>query len=122
MGGLVTMEMMRDEARRDRLKVRKCVTIASPHAGVVWRGPILGVGATSLRRGSKLLEAHASHKIGVPCLSIFSTHDNIVFPKETSMLAARGGRDLEVEGVAHLAMLFSPRVADEVASFLSNGV
>ena len=119
MGGLVAMEMMRDEARKDRLKVRKCVTIASPHAGVVWRGPIIGVGAASLRRGSKLLEAHAAHKIAVPCLSIFSTHDNIVFPKETSMLAARGGVDLEVEGVAHLAMLFSSRVADEVASFLS---
>lgn len=119
MGGLVAMEMMRDEARKDRLKVRKCVTIASPHAGVTWRGPIFGIGAANLRRGSKLLELHAAYKVAVPCLSIFSSHDNIVHPKETSMLSGRGGRDVEVPGVAHLALLFSPRVADEVASFLA---
>ena len=32
MGGLVAMEMMRDEAKQKDLKVRRCVTIASPHA------------------------------------------------------------------------------------------
>src|SRR5688572_14225299 len=119
MGGLVAMEMMRDEAKREKLKVRKCVTIATPHAGVAWRGPILGIGATSLRRGSKLLEAHAGHTLTVPTLSVYSTHDNIVHPKETASLVKRGGRDLEVEGLAHLAILFSPKVAEHVASFLA---
>jgi pimeloyl-ACP methyl ester carboxylesterase len=119
MGGLVAMEMMRDEARRDTLKVRRCVTIATPHAGVVWRGPLLGIGATSLRAGSKLLELHAGATVAVPTLSVFSSHDNIVFPKETSRLGKRGGRDLEIEHVGHLSILFSPRVADAVASFLA---
>jgi len=119
MGGLVAMEMMRDEARRDRLKVRRCVTIATPHAGVAWKGPIFGVGATSMRKGSKLLEAHAGHKLTVPTLSVYSTHDNIVHPKQSSSLALRGGRDVEVEGLAHLAILFAPKVADHVAEFLT---
>ncbi len=119
MGGLVAMEMMRDEARREKLKVRRCVTIATPHAGVMWRGPLLGVGATSLRRGSKLLEAQAGAKLAVPCLSIYSSHDNVVHPKESSSLALRGGRDVEVDGLAHLAILFDPKVADHVASFLA---
>lgn len=122
MGGLVAMEMMSEEAKAappGALRVRRCVTIASPHAGVMWRGPLLGIGATSLRRGSKLLTAHAQLKASVPTLSIFSTNDNIVFPKATSSLALRGGRDLEVEGEAHLAILFSPRVSEHVASFLS---
>lgn len=118
MGGLVAIEMMRDEVRRESLKVRRCVTIASPHAGVMWQGPLLGFGATSLRRGSKLLEAHASHKLTVPCLSVYSTHDNVVHPKESSSLALRGGRDVEVDGPAHLAILFSPKVAEHVAEFL----
>ncbi len=118
MGGLVAMEMMRDEARKETLKVRRCVTIATPHAGVMWRGPLLGFGATSLRRGSKLLEAHAGAKLAVPCLSVYSTHDNIVHPKESASLALRGGRDVEVEGLAHLAILFSPKVAEHVAAFL----
>jgi pimeloyl-ACP methyl ester carboxylesterase len=119
MGGLVAMEMMRDEAQREKLKVRRCVTIATPHAGIVWRGPLVGFGATSLRRGSKLLAAHAGAKLAVPCLSVYSTHDNIVHPKESSSLSVRGGRDVEVDGLAHLAILFSPKVAEHVAAFLA---
>lgn len=123
MGGLVAIEMMRNEAQPGaegfgRVKVRRCVTIATPHAGVAWRGPIFGFGATSLRRGSKLLEAHAGFMLKVPTLSVFSSHDNIVHPKETAQLVSRGGRDFEVEGLGHLSILFSEAVAAEVASFL----
>jgi len=119
MGGLVAMEMLRNEARKDTLKVRRIVTIATPHAGVVWKGPMIGVGASNLRRGSKLLEAHATYSIAVPCLSIYSTHDNVVHPKETSSLVKRGGKDYEVEGATHLAILFNPIVAREAAAFLA---
>jgi pimeloyl-ACP methyl ester carboxylesterase len=118
MGGLIAMEMMRLSAASGAAPVRRCVTIATPHAGVAWRGPILGVGGASLRRGSKLLAAQAEQKLAVPCLSIFSTHDNVVHPKDTSRLMTRGGRDLEVPEVAHLSILFSPRVAEAVAAFL----
>jgi len=119
MGGLVAVEMMRTPDRASRARVRRCVTIATPHGGVVWQGPMLGAGAGMMRRGSKLLAEHAAFRAAVPFLSIFSTHDNIVHPKETSQLALRGGKDIEVEGVAHLAILFSPRVADHVSEFLS---
>lgn len=108
----------RENARRE-MNVRRCVTIATPHGGVAWRGPILGVGATSLRRGSQLLSAHAGYSVEVPTLSVFSSHDNIVHPKETAQLAGRGGKDVEVDGVAHLSILFSPAVAEHVALFLS---
>ena len=114
MGGLIAMEMMRGDVDC----VRRCVTIASPHGGVVWRGPIIGFEGGSMRRGSKLLEAHATAKLAVPTLSVYSTHDNVVHPKETSSLVARGGRDVEVEGLAHLAILFSDDVASHVADFL----
>jgi pimeloyl-ACP methyl ester carboxylesterase len=119
MGGLVAMEMMRVTAKKEDLKVRRCVTIATPHAGIAWRGPILGFEATSLRRGSKLLEAHSGYAVAVPTLSVFSSHDNIVHPKETASLAKRGGQDFEVPNMAHFSILFSPVVADQVAAFLS---
>ena len=130
MGGLVAMEMMMRSAKKEApadapagastaLKVRRCVTIATPHAGVAWRGPMIGFGATNLRRGSKLLEAQAGYTVAVPTLSIFSSHDNIVHPKETSSLAKRGGEDFEVPGMAHFSILFSPVVADQVAAFLA---
>lgn len=118
MGGLVAMEMMRDEARANDLRVRRIVTIATPHAGVTWRGPLIGFGASSLRRGSKLLEAHAGYRVPVPCLSLYSTHDNVVHPPHSSSLALRGGRDVAVGEEAHLAILFSPKVAELASSFL----
>lgn len=124
MGGLVAMEMIHRrsiEAHGDasKLPVRRCVTIATPHAGVNWRGPILGSGGASLRRGSKLLTQHADYKLSVPVLSIYSSHDNIVFPALTSQLAVRGGRDVEVPEVAHLSILFSSQVADATVRFLA---
>ena len=119
MGGLVAMEMMRDEAKRKESKIRRCVTIAAPHGGVMWEGPMIGMSGSSLRRGSKLLGLHAGLTVGVPVLSVFSSHDNLVFPKESSMLAARGGTDIEVSGLGHMAILFSPDVADHVAKFLA---
>lgn len=123
MGGLVALEMMRQRSQAtpsapSALRVRRCVTIASPHAGVMWKGPIFGAGGRSLRRGSSFFEVHASVNVCVPCLSVYSTHDNVVHPKETSSLAKRGGQDVEVEGLAHLAILFSPAVAEHVARFL----
>lgn len=122
MGGLVAMEMLHGEAAENQLHVRKCITIATPHAGVAWRGPMIGLGASMLRSGSKLLTAQAGYKLAIPTLSLYSTHDNIVFPMTTSQLATRGGRDEAVEGLGHLSILFSPVVAERVASFLAEPV
>jgi hypothetical protein len=80
-------------------------------------GPLLGVDAESLRRGSKLLTTHAGHELAVPALSIFSTHDSIVYPMDTARLSGRGGNDVEVDGVGHLAILFSPDVDNHVADY-----
>ena len=57
--------------------------------------------------------------MAVPTLSVFSAHDNIVHPKETSSLAKRGGEDFEIANMAHFSILFSPVVADQIAAFLS---
>jgi predicted alpha/beta hydrolase family esterase len=115
MGGLVAVECMRAVPKR----VRRLVTIASPHSGVLWRGPILGIGGAQLRRGSALITKHAARVFGVHVLSIASKHDNIVFPAEQSAISQRGGRDIVVEGPGHLTILFDPRVASEITSFLS---
>jgi hypothetical protein len=61
----------------------------------------------------------ATSSIAVTCISVSSTHDNVVQPKETSSVVKRGGKDFEVEGASHLAILFNPVVAREVATFLA---
>jgi triacylglycerol esterase/lipase EstA (alpha/beta hydrolase family) len=121
MGGVVAIEALRRqqaESRSRSARIRRCVTIASPHGGITWNGPLLDAGSASIRAGSAMIREHSTYRVGVPFLSIYSTHDNVVYPKATSVLTARGGRDLEIAEVAHLSLLFSPAVADHVATFL----
>jgi pimeloyl-ACP methyl ester carboxylesterase len=115
LGGLVAMEYL---ATAGKGHVRRLVTIASPHAGVPWRGPILGAAGSAMRAGSPFLVERADQPIAVPCLNLYSSHDNIVHPPRTSELAHRGGRDRAIEHVGHLTILFDRQVVDAVVDFL----
>lgn len=114
LGGLVAMDLA---ARRPEL-VGRIVTIGSPHAGVLFRGPIFGASGIDLKAGSELLKEQATLEAGVPVLSIYSSHDNVVHPKTTSFLTSRGGEDIEVPHLGHFGLLFSRRVADPAIAFL----
>ncbi|HTJ81972.1 MAG TPA: alpha/beta fold hydrolase [Polyangiaceae bacterium] len=116
MGGLVAIEAMRSHG----LVVRRCVTIATPHAGVLWRGPILGGSGIDLRAGSELVTSHADYRAGAKLLSLASTHDNVVHPDARTALAGRGGEDVIVGAMGHLAILFARSTADAVVAFLAD--
>ena len=113
MGGLVALEMLGQGGSR----IRRLVTIGSPHAGISWPPLIPGASAEHLRAGA--LHLREQRALDLPSLSIFSTHDNIVHPAATSSLEVVGGRDLEVRDLGHVALLFDAGVADEVAAFLA---
>jgi pimeloyl-ACP methyl ester carboxylesterase len=115
LGGLVVMEYLFGEGAG---RVRRVVTVASPHAGVAWRGPIVGSCGAQIRKGCAFLIERASRTVPVPCLSIYSTHDNIVHPPATSMLATRGAHDRQIPHVGHLSILFAREVARAIVDFL----
>jgi len=117
MGGLVARQCI----RLDPARVRKCVTVASPHSGVHWwAGPIIGPGGRQLIAGTRFLQELAALPLAVPMLSIYSRHDNVACPGESiSSLERWGGDDLAVDHLGHLSILFDARVADAVAGFLS---
>jgi pimeloyl-ACP methyl ester carboxylesterase len=115
LGGLVALEYLHDEGPAH---VRRLVTIASPHAGVAWRGPVVGASGEQMRRGSPFLTERATREVRVPCLSVYSEHDNLVHPPASAMLGRRGGRDHAVPHVGHLAILFDPRVVRAVVDYL----
>jgi len=115
MGGLVAVEAMRSHA----LPVRRCVTVASPHAGVLWRGPILGRSGIDLRSGSTLVKSHGEYRAAAKVLSLASTHDNVVHPNTSSQLKARGGEDVIVGEMGHLSILFARSTVDAVVGFLA---
>lgn len=115
LGGLVCVEYAHTPAGQTR--VAHCITVGTPHAGVKWRGPLLGRVARELKEG----DFHAARRdraVVSPTLSVYSTHDNVVHPPTTSALASRGGRDVAVDGLGHLSLLYSPEVARIVIEFL----
>jgi triacylglycerol lipase len=115
-GGPIALEYLHDGGAEH---ARRLVTVASPHAGIVWRGPLIGASGAQLRRGSAFLVERATRAVPVPSLSIYSTHDNVVHPPTTSTLVQRGGQDHTVEHLSHLAILFDARVTARITDFLS---
>jgi pimeloyl-ACP methyl ester carboxylesterase len=112
MGGLVAVHYLAYEGGVDR--VRRCATIATPHKGVQYRGPILGAAGGALRAGHGIAQLP-----GVRWLSIYSTHDNVVHPASSSHLDDSVAENVSVGGVGHLAILFQGRTADVIARFLA---
>lgn len=115
LGGLVAAEYLHDAGAAH---VRRLVTLASPHGGVAWQGPILGAVGSQMRAGGRFFTERATRALPVPTLSVYSSHDNVVHPPATSALTTRGGRDRIVPHVGHLAILFDPEVARAVVEFL----
>ena len=116
MGGLVAAEHL---MQTDGANVRRCVTIATPHAGVTWRGPILGACRNQLRQGCDYLREHFDRAFPVPLLNIVSEHDTLFFPPDSAAVRRRGGHDIVLEDHGHLSLLFADDVIDIVHGFLA---
>ncbi|MFN0144488.1 MAG: alpha/beta fold hydrolase [Mycobacterium sp.] len=116
LGGLIALEYAHSTAGAGR--VAECITVGTPHAGVKWRGPILGRAGRDLREGAAFARERQSRQVPAPTLSVYSTHDNVVHPPSTSELASRGGRDVAVGGHGHLSLLYSREVANAVIGFI----
>lgn len=110
MGGLGCRAYL---ARHGSAHVERVITIASPHHGTALASFGLGENARQMRRHSEFLRAlaHAEggRAPGVPFLSIYSTHDNLVAPHETSVLP--WARNAALGGTGHVDVLGSPALA-----------
>lgn len=113
MGGLAARDYLR---RHGSSRIARLVTIASPHHGSVVARLGLGEHARQMERGSGFLtalaEAERSSPPQVAATSIYSAHDNLVVPQETSRLG--WARNVAVAGVGHVDILRSPGVLSVV--------
>jgi triacylglycerol lipase len=113
-GGLLALDII--DAHPEL--IRRAAFIALPAHGVQWRGPILGTSGEQLRSDSHYYANRRADTRGVPALSIYSAHDNVVYPVETSILEGPNVVNEEVQGLGHLAILFDNHVANTVCDFL----
>lgn len=104
MGGLGARAYL---ARRGSARVARLVTIASPHQGTVLARLGEGANARQMQRGSTFLRELAKREAAspppIPALSIYTPHDNLVMPQDSSRLP--WARALAIPGVGHLGIL-----------------
>ena len=109
MGGLVARRYLQDHGEA---RIARLVTIASPHHGTVLSRIGIGQHARQMERGSaflaELARAEASRPPGVPTTSIYSVHDNLVSPQDTSRLD--WARNVAVSGLGHVSIIAAEAV------------
>jgi triacylglycerol esterase/lipase EstA (alpha/beta hydrolase family) len=116
MGGLAARAWMR---RYGSARVARVITLGTPHHGTMLArfGP--GANAVQMRRdGPWLRDLAASERPDVRAriVSIYTHHDNIVAPQDSSVLP--GARNIAFGGVGHVALGSNPRVLAEVLQLL----
>ena len=117
MGGIVARYV---DINRTNRRVRRLVTIGTPHKGTraaelsIWRA------AADLRIGCEAIQRMPELEPGV-IVAISSEHDNLVLPPENGKVG-KNGTDVVVSGVGHLTMLTDPWVASEVIKALGEEV
>lgn len=119
MGGLVARAYLR---RHGGAKLRRVVTIGTPHAGSVHAWMLPGTSLSQLRPGNAWLAALPAPSEGSspPFVSLWSWHDSMVAPQTSARLAH--ARNVELAGVGHNALLTDPEVAQRVIEELRRRV
>ena len=111
MGGLAARTYLCDHGAA---RVRKLITIGTPHHGTVIAHFGAGVNAVQMRPGSDyLLALHEREGPGgpkVPTTSIYTPHDNLVAPQNSSLLP--NARNIAIPGRGHVDILESKRLLE----------
>ncbi len=112
MGGLSARAYMR---RYGEEKIARVITLGTPHHGSKLAAAAWGLNAQQMRwteheqasNWIKTLSAAESPATRARIVSIYSRHDNIVFPQQSSHLPH--ARNIEIELVGHVALAFAKK-------------
>lgn len=118
MGGMVARAYIQRQGGRER--VRRLVTLASPHQGTIMAWLLPGAGARDLRPGSAFLRDLASdvHTLeGVLAASYWTPFDAIIVPPRSSEMPV--GQNCRVLLPHHRAFLERPKLARELVALLA---
>jgi triacylglycerol esterase/lipase EstA (alpha/beta hydrolase family) len=116
MGGLAARAWMR---RYGSARAARVITLGTPHHGTALArfGP--GANAVQMRRDGPWLRDLAASEgpdVRARIVSIYTYHDNIVAPQDSSVLP--GARNIAFGGVGHVALGSNPRVLAAVLQLL----
>lgn len=112
MGGLIGRAYVH---KHGTARVARIVTLGSPHHGTYSAHLVrtLATNAEQMCRNSAwlaALNAHEAKDCPVPITSIWSPHDNIVFPQDSAVLRYPNARNVAFAGLGHLELMYAPAV------------
>jgi pimeloyl-ACP methyl ester carboxylesterase len=108
MGGLVARAYLRQHGHA---QVARVITLGTPHHGTALANLGLGSNAAQMRRDSAWLGALAASEANTQRMlfsSIYSVHDNIIAPQDSSALP--GARNLVFGAIGHVALGRHPQI------------
>jgi triacylglycerol lipase len=112
MGGLVIRSYLTED--HARAKIRRVVTLGSPHGGSKLAVLGLGQAAKEMIPGSTFLQS-LSQGVQMPqgggFYSIYTLVDNMVLPNESTKLAWDGVKNLETRIIDHVGLVFCKQTA-----------
>ncbi|MCG6916308.1 MAG: alpha/beta fold hydrolase [Deltaproteobacteria bacterium] len=112
MGGLVIRAYLAENS--GRAKIRRVVTLGSPHRGSKLAVFGLGQGAREMVPGSAFLES-LNQDVQIPqngrFYAIYTIVDNMVLPNESAILAWDGVKNLETRIVNHVGLAYCKHTA-----------
>lgn len=99
MGGLIARAYLR---RFGGLKIAQLVTMGSPHHGTWHANLASGPNGLQMRPGNAWLDTLGQTPVSVPFTSIYSVHDTIISPQDSSIMP--GANNIVLSGVGHVSM------------------
>lgn len=99
MGGLICRAYLR---RNGGDRIGRLITMGSPHHGTFHAYLASGPNGAQMRPGNPWLEALGTAEIGIPFTSIYSVHDTIISPQDSSVMA--GAENIELTAIGHVSM------------------
>ena len=99
MGGLICRAYLR---RHAGAKVDQLITLGSPHHGTFHAHLAHGANGMQMRLGNAWLMTLGDSLVGIPFTSIYSIHDTIISPQDSSVMV--GADNVQLSAVGHVSM------------------
>ncbi len=117
MGGLVARVA---ESMGERRRVRRLVTLGTPHRGTRMAFLAFGECGAEMREGSDFVKSLPPSPQGL-IVAISSEHDNVIVPAENARIGD-SGRNVVVSHVGHMSLLLNEQVAEIVGTSLGEDI
>ena len=116
MGGLIARYYI--NCLKGKSSVDKLITLGTPHKGTQLWSFSCNPCVLDMRPGSDFLKRLRAIPLNIKVLSIYSSFDAIVLPYHNSILKRKNVVNKEFDNLGHMRLIFSPKVYEEVRSFL----